>query len=102
MVPPAMTAEKNGLVALVQKYSGVSLFTSPVSFVWEGAKNESLNAHGCQNFIQTRALNHWQFQMLLDELHAQYGELLKFAGLVVCTVLNRYFRLRQEIALFTQ
>ena len=56
------------------------------------------------NFIRARELNHRMFQDFLNELNAQYGDVLFHAEVRWLSrgkVLKRFFNLRNEIKLFT-
>ena len=55
------------------------------------------------NFIKSRALNHRQFQQFLEDVEAEYGDLIYYCEvrwLSKGKVLKRFYDLRDEIATF--
>ena len=112
---PAMCSEKVGVVGLiVEKRNQLSL-TTPFAAIHCILHQEALCGKSLQmndvmdvvvktvNFIRARGLNHRQFVSFVADLETEYGELLyhtEIRWLSRGKVLQRFFELRQEIALF--
>ncbi|XP_066239740.1 general transcription factor II-I repeat domain-containing protein 2-like [Saccopteryx leptura] len=111
---PAMCSQKAGVVGLKDKRNRLSL-SGPFAAIHCILHQEALCAKNIQlkevmdvvvktvNFIRARGLNHRQFVSFLADLEAEYGELLyhtEVRWLSRGKVLQRFFALRQEIALF--
>ena len=112
---PAMCSEKVGVVGLiVEKRNRLSL-TGPFAAIHCILHQEALCGKSLQmkdvmdvvvktvNFIRARGLNHRQFASFVAELETEYGELLyhtEIRWLSRGKVLQRFFELRPEIALF--
>ena len=111
---PAMCSEKVGVVGLmVEKRNQLSL-VGPFAAIHCILRQETLCGKSLQmkdvmdvvakmvNFIRARGLNHRQFVSFLADLETEYGELLyhtEVRWLSRGKVLQRFFELRQEIAL---
>lgn len=113
---PAMVCDSTGLVAKLK--SKIKMFCKDTDlksihciihqelFCTKKLKLEHVMnvAINTVNWIHFRGSNHRQFSVLLEELDAQYGNLLyytKVRWLGCSMVLKRFFELRKEIDLFT-
>ena len=109
---PAMTEEKKGFVALLQKHHGNEQQLHRLYFI---IHQDQLYAKSIWfkdimtvviktvNFIILRGLNHRQFQEFLRETEAEFGDLTYFLNvwwLSFEKMLQRVYALRKEIAIF--
>ncbi|XP_066213931.1 general transcription factor II-I repeat domain-containing protein 2-like [Saccopteryx leptura] len=112
---PAMCSQKAGVVGLLKDKRNWLSLSGPFVAIHCILHQEALCAKNIQlkevmdvvvktvNFIRARGLNHRQFVSFLADLEAEYGELLyhtEVRWLSLGKVLQRFFALRQEIALF--
>ncbi|KAK5868072.1 hypothetical protein PBY51_012517 [Eleginops maclovinus] len=110
---PAMVGKRAGLTALVSdKVSefGGSILKYHCILHQEylcaknmGLKNVMQDVVATVNNIRSKALSHRQFKALLDEMDAQYGDVLyhqEVRWLSRGKVLRRFFELRKEIRVF--
>ncbi|XP_041858599.1 general transcription factor II-I repeat domain-containing protein 2-like isoform X2 [Melanotaenia boesemani] len=110
---PAMVGKRKGLTALVSdkvREFGGSLLKYHCILHQEqlcnkstGLKNVMQDVIAIVNNIRSKALSHRQFRALLDEMDAQYGDVLyhqKVRWLSRGKVLRRFFELREEIRAF--
>ena len=112
---PAMCSDKVGVVGLLKEKRNQLGFSRPFVAVHCIVHQEALRAKSLQmknvmdavvktiNFIRARGLNHRQFTSFFTLLDTEYGELLyhtEVRWLSRGKVLQRFFELRQEIALF--
>jgi len=112
---PAMCSDRVGVVGLLKEKRNQLCLSRPFTAVHCIVHQEALCAKSLQmkdvmdvvvktvNFIRARGLNHRQFTSFLTLLDTEYGELLyhtEVRWLSRGNVLQRFFALRQEIALF--
>ena len=110
---PAMVGKRAGLTALVSDKvceCGGSIFKYHCILHQEqlcakniGQKNEMQDVVGIVNNIRSKALSHRQFKAVVDEMDAQYGDVLyhqEVRWLSCGKVLRRFFELREEIRVF--
>ncbi|KAK0155945.1 General transcription factor II-I repeat domain-containing protein 2 [Merluccius polli] len=110
---PAMVGKRAGLTALVSdkvrefggsvlKYHCI-LHQEQLCAKSIGLKNVMQDVVAIVNNIRSKALSHRQFKALLDEMDAQYGDMLyhqEVRWLSRGKVLRRFFELREEIGAF--
>ncbi|KAG0718983.1 General transcription factor II-I repeat domain-containing protein 2 [Chionoecetes opilio] len=111
---PAMTGKK-GAASLLVRHCEAARHTQPIHKVHCIIHQESLCSKSANltdvmsvvvkvvNSILSRSLNHRQFQTLIDEVNAHYGDLLYFCEvrwLSHGAMLSRVCDLQQEIATF--
>ncbi|XP_030259832.1 general transcription factor II-I repeat domain-containing protein 2-like [Sparus aurata] len=109
---PAMVGKKAGLTALVSEkvcefYVSfeIPLYFASGATVRQKHRPEERDASviGIVNNIRSKALSHRQFKALVDEMDAQYGDVLyhqEVRWLSHGKVLRRFFELREEIRVF--
>ena len=114
---PAIIGRHQGLIAFVLKE--VQTLLSPVDIViyhciihQESLCAKSLGLNNVMkvvvstvNFIQSRGLNHRQFQELLIELDSEYGDVIYFSQvrwLSKAATLKRVWKLKEEISNFME
>ena len=112
---PAMIGEKKGAALLLVRHCEAAGHTQPIRKVYCLIHQEALCAKSANfvdvmsvvvkivNSILSRSLNHCQFQVLMDEVNVQYGDLLYFCDvrwLSRGAMLARVCDLQQEIATF--
>ncbi len=110
---PAMVSKRTGLSALVSEKvskSGGSVLKYHCILHQEqlcaksiGLKNVMQDVIAIVNNICSKALSHRQFKALLDEMDAQYGDVLyhqEVRWLSRGKVLRRFFEVREEIRVF--
>ncbi|XP_032881422.1 general transcription factor II-I repeat domain-containing protein 2A-like [Amblyraja radiata] len=114
---PAMVGEKKGVVALLQNHMEGLGINHKIEKMHCLIHQEALCAKSSNlkdvmdvvvravNMILSQGLNHRQFQQLLSEAEAQYGDLLYFCDvrwLNRGAMLERVYALREEIATFLE
>ena len=108
---PATTGENNGLVGLLEEKLKNCTNHMLIS-IHRIIHQEALCAKVCNmehvmsvvaksvNFIQSRGLNHRQFQSFLESIEADYGDILYYTEILWLScgaVLKRYVELHDEI-----
>ena len=109
---PAMTGEKKGFLALLQKHIGneQQLYRLYCIIHQDQLCAKSLEFKDIRaivikmiNFIISRGLNHCQFQEFLRETEAEFGDLTHFSNVWWLShekMLHQIYILRKEIASF--
>ncbi|KAG0714799.1 General transcription factor II-I repeat domain-containing protein 2 [Chionoecetes opilio] len=112
---PAMTGKKKGAASLLVRHCEAAGHTQPIHKMHCIIHQESLCSRSANltdvmsvvvkvvNSILSRSLNHRQFQALMDEVNAHYGDLLYFCEIRWLShgaMLSRVCDLLQEIATF--
>ena len=112
---PSMTGKENGAVALLKKHLRESKFEQDILTVHCVIHQEALCAKTlkmthvmelvvkCVNEIRAKGLKHRQFQLFLEEVNAQYKDLIyhsEVRWLSRGKVLERFFALVEEIEIF--
>lgn len=112
---PSMMGANNGLIALMKKEWNLPNLlpvhcllhqeTLACKISNEKLKDVMSTIISIINFIRARELNHRKFKDLLEELQANYGDVILHTAvrwLSKGKVLERFFHLKQEIILFLQ
>lgn len=113
---PSMVGKNTGVVALLRKEKQLQgygdIIPAHCIIHQENLCAKTLNIPDVMafvvktiNFIKARGLNHRQFQQMLTEMEAEYGDLLYYCEvrwLSRGAMLERFYSLRKEIALFLQ
>ncbi|XP_055600711.1 general transcription factor II-I repeat domain-containing protein 2-like [Uranotaenia lowii] len=113
---PSMVGKNTGVVALLRKEKQLHGYGDIISAHYiihqENLSAKTLSIPDVMafvvktiNFIKARGLNHRQFQQMLTEMEAEYGDLLYYCEIRWLSrgaMLERFYSLRKEIALFLQ
>ena len=109
---PAMTEEKNGFVALLQKYHGneqqlyrIQCIIHQDQLCAKSIKFKDIMAVVIEtvNFIILRGVYDGQFQEFFRETEAEFGDLMYFSNVRWLSrgkILQRVYALRKEIEIF--